>query len=202
MAGLWAEELLKKFSQEGKYLVVGVNMESSYPLKRWPEERFLRVMNRGRQEALRFVLVGLRPLVLASQMKERLKEALLDLSARTGLEELMALLSRCDLFFSVDTGPAHLAQAYQVPTLVLFGPTNDQEFGPVSCVHRAIVARRDCRGPPCIIGPCVIGRSCMLNITTEEVADVLLRMARKKRAGAHISRKLPTYTHKEILVFQ
>jgi ADP-heptose:LPS heptosyltransferase len=202
LAELWAKELVNNFSQGGKYLVVGVNLEVAFALKGWPEEGFLRVMEQGRREGARFIIVGLQRSGLASQLKERLKEALLDLSGMTGLEELMALVSQCDLFFSGDTGPAHLAQAFEVPTLVLFGPTNDKEFGPRAGIHKAIVAKRDCGGPPCMMGPCLVGRSCMLNIAEEEVTETLLDMVKKKQAGDYPIQKLPANTDKEVILFQ
>lgn len=202
LAELWAKELLNNFSEGGKHLVVGVNLEVAFALKGWPEERFLGVMDRGRKEGLRFIIVGLRRSFLASQMKEELKEALLDLSGMTGLEELMALVSQCDLFFSGDTGPAHLAQAFKVPTLVLFGPTNDKEFGPLAGIHKVIVAKRDCGGPPCMMGPCLVGRSCMLNIKEDEVTEVLLSIAKKKQAGNYPIQEFPANTEKEVIIFQ
>lgn len=202
LADLWAKELVNNFSRSGKHLVVGVNLEVAFALKGWPEERFLRVMERSRREGLRFIILGLQQSRLASQLKEKLKEALLDLSGMTGLEELMALVSQFDLFFSGDTGPAHLAQAFKVPTLVLFGPTNDREFGPRDDIHKTIVAKRDCGGPPCMIGPCLVGRSCMFNITEEEVSEALLDMAKKKQAGDYSIRVFPTSTEKEVIIFQ
>ena len=201
IAQIWAEELLKRFSHRGTYPVVGVNLEATYPLKGWPQERFLEVMVNGKREGLRFLLVGLKKTAAAAQIKDRLQDAVLDLSGMTNLEQLMAVVNHCDLFLSGDTGPAHLAQAYQVPTLVLFGPSNYREFGPRAAMHKALVAQRYCGGPPCVMGPSAAPKSCMLNITSAEVLAELVAMARHLRSGVYGRKELPVNTPKEVLVF-
>jgi len=46
------------------------------------------------------------------------------------LRRLLAVLSACDVFVSVDTGPAHLATALGVPRVTLFGPTDPEGWSP------------------------------------------------------------------------
>jgi ADP-heptose:LPS heptosyltransferase len=46
------------------------------------------------------------------------------------VERLMGLVSLCGLFISVDTGPMHIAAAFGVPTIGLFGPTSAAMYGP------------------------------------------------------------------------
>lgn len=202
LVDIWAEETINRFSENGKYLIIGVNMESSYPLKGWAEEHFIAVMQSLMNEGVRFLILGRLSNDLTQKMKGRLSDIVLNLSGKTGFEELLSIISRCDLFFSIDSGPAHLAQAYQVPTLVLFGPSNDKEFGPLNPIHSVIIARRDCGGPPCVLGPCPFPKSCMENIWEEKVIKELVSMIRRKRVGNYPFREFPKNTKKEIIIFQ
>lgn len=64
--------------------------------------------------------------------------------------DVLALTERIaglDLLISVDTGPAHLAAALGVPTVVLFGPTSSVRWGPLGPPHRALSLSLDCS--PC-----------------------------------------------------
>ncbi len=53
-----------------------------------------------------------------------------NLTARTSLPELMALLNQTRLVIGNDSGPLHLAAALGAPTLALFGPTNPDRYRP------------------------------------------------------------------------
>ena len=53
-----------------------------------------------------------------------------DLAGQLDLTTLTAVLSRARLFLGVDSGPMHLAAAWQHPQIVLFGPTNPFHWRP------------------------------------------------------------------------
>jgi len=72
----------------------------------------------------------------------------LDLSGQLSLKELAALAARARLFVGVDSAPMHIAAAMGTPTVAIFGPSGDREWGPwnvVSCV----VASQDHPCRPC-----------------------------------------------------
>ena len=52
----------------------------------------------------------------------------LDLTGKTSLLELAALLEKTKLFVGVDSAPMHMASALKVPTVGIFGPTNIAEW--------------------------------------------------------------------------
>ncbi len=68
------------------------------------------------------------------------------LAPETGWEDLAALLERCALLVSNDSGPKHLAVALGIPTVTVFGPTHPGAWQPPSGPHAAIEAR----GLPCL----------------------------------------------------
>lgn len=58
-----------------------------------------------------------------------------DLAGRTDARDLAALVASARLVVSGDTGTAHLAAAYGVPSVVLFGPTPPSRWGPPPGPH-------------------------------------------------------------------
>ncbi len=54
----------------------------------------------------------------------------LNLTGRTTLRELVALIKRARLVVANDSGPMHIAAALEIPVVALFGPTAPERFGP------------------------------------------------------------------------
>lgn len=52
------------------------------------------------------------------------------LTPKLDLKELCALISHASLVIGNDTGPTHMAWAYNVPSITLFGPTNERMIYP------------------------------------------------------------------------
>jgi predicted lipopolysaccharide heptosyltransferase III len=65
-----------------------------------------------------------------SEIKARLRRPLIDLSRKTDLLTLTALIAQARLLVTVDSAPMHLAAAIQTPQVVLFGPTNPFHWRP------------------------------------------------------------------------
>lgn len=102
--------------------------------KKWPTERYVRLVktliDRG---ADRVILTGTR---LEAGVNRIITGAVssgrvVDLAGRTDLETLAAVIARCALFVSPDTGPAHLAAAVGTPLVALYGPTSPALMGAV-----------------------------------------------------------------------
>ena len=73
---------------------------------------------------------------------------LIDLSGRTSLPALLALLEQADATVSGDSGPMHLAVAVDCPVLAIHGPTDPGQSGPYRA-RRAVVLRHDLPCSPC-----------------------------------------------------
>lgn len=72
----------------------------------------------------------------------------LDLSGQLSLKELAALAARARLFVGVDSAPMHIAAAMGTPTIGIFGPSGDREWGPWGEGHRVVASlNHPCR--PC-----------------------------------------------------
>ena len=85
------------------------------------------------------------------------------------LNEVAAVLERCDLYLGNDSGITHLAAAVGIPVIALFGPTHPGVWGPRGRRVSIVCAGKDCA--PCSrekLRECG-NRSCMESITVGEV---------------------------------
>jgi predicted lipopolysaccharide heptosyltransferase III len=65
------------------------------------------------------------------QVQGRLRQPVVDLSGKTDLLTLAALIEQARLLVTVDSAPIHLAAATQTPQVILFGPTNPFHWRPL-----------------------------------------------------------------------
>ena len=79
----------------------------------------------------------------------------------------MAVIKRCDLFLTNDTGPMHLAASFGVPVVALFGPTDSRTTSPFGSGHTIVRHPVECA--PCLLRECPIDHRCMTRISVDEV---------------------------------
>jgi predicted lipopolysaccharide heptosyltransferase III len=63
-------------------------------------------------------------------IKNKVQQQIIDLSGKTSLLVLAALIGQARLLVTVDSAPMHLAVATRTPQVVLFGPTNPFHWRP------------------------------------------------------------------------
>ena len=108
--------------------VVGLVPSSNMAIKRWPMGEWLKLDAHLRAMGLRTVLFCDKPdSPQATAFREAGSPAL---PVFTQLDNVAALLARCDLVVGVDTGLLHMAGALDIPWVGLFGPTNPEVTGP------------------------------------------------------------------------
>ena len=112
--------------------------------KEWPGERLMKVCRLGAGSGIWSVVVGTEH---RAGIDHAPAEGVLDLTGRTGLRELMGLLSLARLFVGIDSGVLHLAAALGTPCIALFGPTDPRQTGPQGEGHRILRAAEDGPGP-------------------------------------------------------
>jgi ADP-heptose:LPS heptosyltransferase len=113
---------------------VVVHPGAAFESRRWPVERFAAVARWAAGEGLTTVVTG--AAVEAGLAEDVCRLAGLPTSAnlagRTDVLQLAALVSGARLLVCGDTGIAHLATAFATPSVVLFGPTPPDRWGPVT----------------------------------------------------------------------
>ncbi len=175
------QEILKAAGLEGKQLV-GVHPGSVWPTKCWPQENYAKLITRMEKElGLTAVIVGgKKDLDLGEQVCRLSNGHPVNFASKTTLSELMALMKFFKLFVTNDSGPMHIATAFGVPTLGIFGPTTRElGFFPYGEGHR-VVEVKDLPCRPCALHggkKCPEGHfKCMRDITVDEVFNTAKEM--------------------------
>jgi len=170
-----------RFAQGGltaSDVVVGINPGSTYgAAKRWLPERFAEVTDRlcrtireSREQQVSVVILGAKGEErLGREIASGLSSRSLVLSGATTIRELMAAVKRCAVLLTNDTGPMHIASAFQVPVVAIFGPTDWRTTSPYGTSHAIVRQPVDCA--PCLLRECPIDHRCMTRISVEQVYE-------------------------------
>lgn len=138
-------------------------------LKRWKADGFAWVADRLiLKQGVQVILVGEeaeRP--ISDEVKRAMKQPLTDLTGRTTLRELAALLAKARLLITNDSASLHAAEMMGVPSVAIFGPTDEKKYGPRN--PRSAVIRRTLVCAPCERALCPYGHECMAWVTPDEV---------------------------------
>jgi heptosyltransferase I len=117
-----------------------VNPGAGWGAKCWPAERYAEVVRALAVHGLRSIVnFGPGEEGLARAVEHAAGAAAIAMSSTVA--ELIALTRRARLFVGGDTGPMHLAAAFRVPVVALFGPTDPARSGPYGT--RAVVLRSE-----------------------------------------------------------
>jgi heptosyltransferase II len=95
-------------------------------------------------------------------------------AGETTLGQFMELAAACRMFLSNDSGAMHVASAMGVPTVTVFGATDDTTTGPTGAWARIVREQVECS--PCLLRECPIDHRCRTRVTPERVAAVALRL--------------------------
>ena len=180
---LWVEHLLQQEQLSGRPLVA-LNLGASHPVNRWPLAQFAALADRLVQDlGAAVVLVGgSADRELADETLTRLSRPVIDLVGRTSLLQLGAVLARCGVVVSGDTGPMHLATAVGTPVVALFGAADPARTGPVGEGHMVIQAASvscvPCRSRNCTHPDYL---ACMAMITFDEVFAAVVRQLHRQK---------------------
>jgi ADP-heptose:LPS heptosyltransferase len=103
-------------------------------------------------------------------IKSKTQQQIVDLSGKTDLLTLAALISQARLLVTVDSAPVHLAAATRTPQVILFGPTNPFHWRPRE--SPAVILHGDSAAPVTEFAPVRL-RLAMSQISTEAVIGAM-----------------------------
>ena len=107
---------------------------------------------------------------MVDAIQARLATPAFSLSGQLSLKELAALTQAAKLFIGVDSAPMHIAAAVGTPTVALFGPSGDKQWGPWGVPCRVVSScTHPCR--PCGHDGCGGSKvsDCLVSISVDEV---------------------------------
>lgn len=162
----WAKETLGAGSR------VAINPGAAYgSAKRWLPERFAAVADGlAREFGLQVVLTGgPGEMEIGRDIEKAMSTPALNLIGQTSVRQLMAVLSECQLVITNDSGPMHVAAAFDIPIVAVFGPTDHTTTSPWSQKCRIVRKPTDCA--PCLLRQCPTDHRCMRAILPEDVLD-------------------------------
>ncbi len=118
--------------------LLGFNIGSAVPEKRWPPERFAAVADH-------FAAQGYRAMFFGGVMDKEMVNAAVGQMKSTpiigtgcfGIGELAAAIRRCSALITNDSGPMHVGVSQKVPIVAMYGPSNPAYYGPYT--DKAIV---------------------------------------------------------------
>lgn len=156
-------------------ILIGINPGAAYgPAKCWPISSFIQLHD------LLLRIPEVRLLYIGDQAgMSRVQEICrvcphraIDLSGKTSLRELMAVVASCQLFVTNDSGPLHIASALGIPIVALFGSTDPRVTGPY---QGGAVVRNPVSCSPCFRRECPIDFKCMEQLSVATVAEAVMR---------------------------
>lgn len=139
--------------------------------KLWPRQHWAELARLLAAAGADMVVTGAeadRPWAQAIIQGSGVGQSIGDLTGRTSLRVLAALLKRADVVVSTDTGAMHLAAAMDATVVPLFGPTAPWRTGPFGQSENVVRLGLDCS--PCFKRTCDDPR-CMSDISPEMVAQ-------------------------------
>ncbi len=116
------DDLLKDAGIENNDNLVALHPWTSDPIKQWPLQNFFELTNRLiREQDIRVIIIGGKDALTKSiELFKNVNSNLINLTGKTTLTQLAALLKKCKLLISGDSGPVHLACAAGTKVLAIF----------------------------------------------------------------------------------
>ena len=155
--------------------LIALNLGTTWRTKQWNIANFVEVIRQ-----IEHLIPGARIVLTGSLAEQTLADDLpaslpaINLIGRTSILQLGALLERCEVCLTCDSGPMHIAAAVGTPTVALFGPTDPVRHKPYGAGHTIIEKPVECR--PCYKRTCHRQDApylCMTEISTAEVIKAL-----------------------------
>ncbi|HZV89321.1 MAG TPA: lipopolysaccharide heptosyltransferase II [Candidatus Binatus sp.] len=165
-----AAEFLRFNGVKPDSLRVAIGAGASYgSAKCWPPDRFAELANRLQaQSGTDIILFGtLAEAPVSSAIAAGMHRAPIDLTGKTAINDLPALLSQCHLFIGNDSGAMHVAAAVGLPVVAVFGPTDPYGTAPVT--PRCSIVQEKPYCSPCFLRRCPTDHRCMTRVTPDAV---------------------------------
>jgi heptosyltransferase-2 len=179
----FAEDIFLKNKLEGK-MVIGIHPGSGIHqagFKRWPQDRFAQLADWmiDSHDCSVILFGGPAEIEMAENINRLMQHEPLTMTGKTTLSQTAALIKKCSLFISNDSGLLHVASAVKTPTISLFGPTDYKKTGAYS--DSSIMIRKDLPCSPCYSGKPVrcSHLDCLHLITVDDVKDVVRKKLEK-----------------------
>ncbi|MDM8522950.1 lipopolysaccharide heptosyltransferase II [Desulfococcaceae bacterium HSG8] len=172
-----AGETLRQYgiSQQGRLL--GINPGATFgTAKRWFPERYAALCKKLADAAPNILIFGgPGEEALGKHISEIIGKHCISLCGKTTLGEAIALIEKCSLFITNDSGLMHVAAALDVPQAAIFGSTDHVTTSPASAKSRIVRVPTPCS--PCLRPECPEKHhQCMKAVTVDMVYEACQKL--------------------------
>jgi lipopolysaccharide heptosyltransferase II len=174
----WTESGLDRATER-----IAVMPKHRHAIRQWPPAKFKETIRRLLSTSGRSVI-----LVGGADERAALEDVAAEFSGRAwvmpagSLHRAAAVLSRCRVAVTNDSGLMHLAVAVGTPTVTVYGPTSPGSWNPGRAPHRFVQAE----GLACLVcnrDRCPYGHECMEWVSPERVVSETEAVLRTGRAS-------------------
>ncbi len=158
-------------------LIVGVSPGAAFgTAKQWLPDRFASAASRVANQ------IGGKVAIFGSASERELCEFVAqactapaqNFAGQTSLAEFIEMAAACRVYLTNDSGAMHIASALGVPSVTVFGATDEVGTGPTGPRARIVREPVDCS--PCLLRECPIDHRCMVRVESDRVAEVALNL--------------------------
>jgi ADP-heptose:LPS heptosyltransferase len=162
-----------------------VNINSEANSRRLPKQKAISIINALRKNIEEeIILVGSnKEATFVSEVFNALDETnnISNLAGKTSLTELLTVLGSCSVMLTTDSGPAHVANALGVYTIVLFGAGNENNTAPYNIANRTILRLGQLPCEPCVSNECKVYGTpeCLLRLNENTIIQLVINELKK-----------------------
>ena len=184
----WAKEQL---AATGNSRTLIISPAASKAERNWLPERYAAIADYAQSKGFAVILSG-----GPTELERSLSQAILasaqhpitDLTGKTNLKQLLALLKHASLVLAPDTGPTHMAVAVGTPVIGLYGHSNPDRTGPylfrqyvVGVYHQSLLEQQGKTAAELKWGTRVKGADIMQKITVEAVTAMFDKVVAEQK---------------------
>jgi len=158
------------------YACIHVGATKTY--KRWPVEHYAKIADWVAEQGIQVIFTGAgqSDAERIQQVMTQCESAPLNLCDQLSIRQLTSLFQKCRFFLGNDSGPMHLAAAAGTDVYAIFGPTDEQRWGPLGNNTRVIRNPEACESN-CSKKFCPANHRCINTLTAEQVKIALQKYA-------------------------
>ncbi|MDP9954611.1 lipopolysaccharide heptosyltransferase II [Epilithonimonas hungarica] len=181
------EKIIESFKANellGDQLIIGLHpgVSASADTRKWDEEKFadlIKGINKSYKNIAFVLFEGPNEKETVECIRRELDEEIRFVVVRESLQRYITLLNACDVIVCNDSGAGHLASAFGIPTVVIFGKADPNTVRPLRDSTYIVSHELECK--PCNQHICPLGTNeCIKSVTTQEVLSLTLEILKKK----------------------
>ena len=176
------DQLLEHYGIDPDDAVIGLNPGARYGASKcWPPEYFARLaeLMEQRWNCKLLLFIGPGEESIGDEIIKLSKAKIINTGPdNVDLALLKPLIQRCQLLVTNDTGPRHYAVAFDIPVVVIMGPT-DPRYTHAN-LEKTIVLRHELDCSPCHLKECPLDHGCMRQIEPQSVVQAAERLLQEQ----------------------